>query len=229
MSCNTPPLKIDAETIDELVAGNLEGDRYRQVLRALEAEPEKWRDCALAFLEEQAITRDLKMISSCGQVFAEATEEGCQVSEDSQAILERSAESAGDSHSIPNYARLQWMHRLTSLAAMLLISFTVGWFGSGMLSQKRGTASADTIATPRNPTPAPSNLADAGGEDASLRLVADEMIPVRQSPPPDILRELQRTRRIELESTDMLVPVLEGDSVIFVPVQQHRVRSRSPF
>jgi hypothetical protein len=42
-----------------LVDGELTGDEYRALLKALEDEPEGWRRCALAFLESQALARDL--------------------------------------------------------------------------------------------------------------------------------------------------------------------------
>ncbi len=57
-------MKVDAELIDELVTGQLSGQRYRDALKAIDAQPEKWRDCALAFLEDQALRQELMLLSS---------------------------------------------------------------------------------------------------------------------------------------------------------------------
>jgi hypothetical protein len=45
--------------LDRLVDGELNHDQQRQLLVALEAEPEGWRRCALAFVEAQAWRHDL--------------------------------------------------------------------------------------------------------------------------------------------------------------------------
>ena len=55
--------KIDELLIDELVSGQLTGERYRAAFLAFEAEPAKWRDCALAFLEEQALRSELRELA----------------------------------------------------------------------------------------------------------------------------------------------------------------------
>jgi len=43
----------DAMLIDRLVDGELSGDERRQLLASLEAQPDGWRRCALAFVEAQ--------------------------------------------------------------------------------------------------------------------------------------------------------------------------------
>ncbi len=49
-------------TLQRLVDGELSPEAYRSVLRALEAEPQHWRRCALLFLEDQALGRDLGIV-----------------------------------------------------------------------------------------------------------------------------------------------------------------------
>jgi hypothetical protein len=53
------PNDISDESLDGLVEGTLDDDRRRALLLALEADPEGWRRCALAFLEAQAWTQAL--------------------------------------------------------------------------------------------------------------------------------------------------------------------------
>jgi hypothetical protein len=48
--------------LDRLVDGELPDQEYRQLLAALEDEPGGWRRCALAFLEAQALARELAEI-----------------------------------------------------------------------------------------------------------------------------------------------------------------------
>ena len=236
------PIQIDAEIIDELVAGNLKGEEYRQVLRSLEAQPEKWRDCALAFLEEQAITRDLKALAAIADDASESVPNAVEGDFDTVELVSPS-HSATTTNRSTEFAQLQWMHRFTSLAALLLISFTVGWFGSGILRQGQASASATgnsgnpirpndlsgtdpSVESPELGAPALGSPNDSKPLDG-LQFV-DQMIPVQQDTP-DFLRELKRRGRTEVESYPALVPVMEGDSIILVPVQQHRVRGRSSF
>jgi hypothetical protein len=58
-----------ADEFERLVDGELSADEYRELLAALEEEPEGWRRCAMAFLEAQALAHDLggvaKLTPSC--------------------------------------------------------------------------------------------------------------------------------------------------------------------
>ena len=48
------PDALDARFLDRLVDGGLSGPERRDLLLRLDADPEGWRRCALAFLEDQA-------------------------------------------------------------------------------------------------------------------------------------------------------------------------------
>jgi hypothetical protein len=52
----------DDAMIDRLVDGELSGDERRELLAALDAQPDGWRRCALAFLEAQTWQSELKWI-----------------------------------------------------------------------------------------------------------------------------------------------------------------------
>jgi hypothetical protein len=45
--------------LERLVDGELAADDYRALLKSLDVEPDGWRRCALAFLESQALAREL--------------------------------------------------------------------------------------------------------------------------------------------------------------------------
>jgi hypothetical protein len=46
--------------LDRLVDGDLQGDEYRRLLLDLEKQPDGWRQCALAFLQAQALRREFQ-------------------------------------------------------------------------------------------------------------------------------------------------------------------------
>ena len=232
-------VKLDESLIDELVAGDLQGQAYREVLRKLDSEPDGWKKCALAFLEEQALTRDLGSLSGDDQIWMPNSE--------SYKLEDKDPAGSGSSQlasvSSLAHSRLEWLSRLTSLAAMLLISFTVGWFGAGLRGvwwTNDSASSVDGLAV-TVPGGASSNsrqmpsagyeIPDNGGngfpaaDPARLQYVGDDLIPFNQKPP-EYLKELQRSGKIDLESFDALVPVYEDDVLRLVPLQHFRVRQK---
>ena len=157
-------VKLTEMVLDDLVAGELSGDQYRAVLRQLDATPDGWKRCALAFLEDQAFREDLgqllgeqpaadvgiwsehdeshrsKDMRSCGLV-PESNFGGKPRSRNqmpgqwgrrltainARATVQPAVRVWGGSG---GHGRLEWLTRFTSLAALLLVSFTIGWFGS---------------------------------------------------------------------------------------------------
>ena len=57
------PSKLKQEQLDRLVDGELNGAEYQELLRELERDPEGWRNCALAFLEAQAMRADFQHVT----------------------------------------------------------------------------------------------------------------------------------------------------------------------
>lgn len=57
--------------IERLVDGETDVDELRKIVEALEADPDRWRDCALAFLEDQALRQACKADSSSKDDFAQ--------------------------------------------------------------------------------------------------------------------------------------------------------------
>lgn len=60
-SNNSP---IDWQELDRLVDGRLNDDEYRQLLCQIDANPNGWKQCALAFLEHQALEKELGAFAS---------------------------------------------------------------------------------------------------------------------------------------------------------------------
>ncbi len=208
---------LDAFVIDELVAGNLHGEQYRRVLKALDEQPDGWKECAMAFLQEQALKRELRVLTADDEIWNPNRKSRAVV--DAPASVEPVSPSKSSEH-----VRLEWMTRLSSIAALLLLSFSVGWFGAGWgreTSESDGTTSEAAVAGGQaNEVPA------APSGSVAPMYVGKEMIPVDRSPPA-LLQELESRGSINLESFGGYVPVRVGDSIELIPVQQYRVRSGS--
>ena len=65
---------VDWQELDRLVDGCLSRDEYRALLAELDAHPAGWRQCALAFLEQQALTRELGSLQNIGLDVAKKVE-----------------------------------------------------------------------------------------------------------------------------------------------------------
>ena len=56
------------QQLDRLVDGELSPEAYRGLLAELETRPHGWRDCALAFLEAQALRGEVSTITQADRV-----------------------------------------------------------------------------------------------------------------------------------------------------------------
>ena len=56
-------LPVDWQELDRLVDGQLSDDEYRKLISELELHQDGWRQCALAFLEHQALEQELSVIA----------------------------------------------------------------------------------------------------------------------------------------------------------------------
>lgn len=55
---------INWAELDRLVDGQLGRDEYRELLRQIDKDPDGWRQCAMAFLQHQAMERELSAFSN---------------------------------------------------------------------------------------------------------------------------------------------------------------------
>ncbi len=214
-------LKIDEHLIDELVSGQLTGERYRSVLRALDAEPTRWRDCALAFLEEQALRNELRAMAQ-GTIdwSLNAAKDSSATLADKLVITDGNQREHIRPSSQPlNASYMSGSFRsILSTAALLLVSFTVGWLGSEVIAERERGNSIDvgTKSVVQNPSIKQPTIS-AQGEP---QFVVDRAGAFDHGIPRPI-RELERDGRISVQSFDMLVPTtLEDGSSALVPVQQ---------
>lgn len=233
---NESRTELETQMIDELVAGELTGEQYRRAIRFLESNPEQWKECALAFLEEQALTRDLSCLAQTNPQWGNqqgSESEDPQEAAANEQIVQLAAPNEEDLESQrqrqKSHHRLQWMHRLTSLAAMLLISFTIGWFGGGLQGNKTtGSGEVVTSNVAGVPSP-PAQRSDVSPsmtnfDPKNFQFASDEVVPIQTQIPSSLL-ELQRRGRIEIESFHALMPIsLEDGSTAIVPVQRYRVK-----
>jgi hypothetical protein len=99
--------------VDRLVDGELADDQQRQLLLALEAQPDGWRRCALAFIEGQALRADLSQL--------------CQAQPDLQ---QSGAAAIAHRHARP-HQWTRWLAIAASLAVAFFLGISVkGWHGT---------------------------------------------------------------------------------------------------
>jgi hypothetical protein len=110
-----------AEQLDRLVDGELSESEYRELLELLEATPEGWRRCATAFLEAQALERDL------GSVWGRSERghggEREHMASGSASGLTAIADDSSSSVRSPRSSALRWL----AIAASWAVVFAAGW------------------------------------------------------------------------------------------------------
>ena len=106
---------IDSQQLDRLVDGELSGDDRCRLIETLEQQPDKWRDCACAFLESQEF----------GSAFTDLVSGAALPRTVTAAIYAPQVRVPASyaAHS-PRSARRWWV----VLAACLLLGFAVGRF-----------------------------------------------------------------------------------------------------
>ncbi|HEX6962297.1 MAG TPA: hypothetical protein VF175_10550 [Lacipirellula sp.] len=129
----------DDMLIDKLVDGELMPEERRQLLVQLEAAPDGWRRCALAFVESQAWQSGLR-------VFAASTIHN-ESDPDTMAVRTLKSGETRRSDKSPRSAA-----RRLALAAGLLLAFGLGrQFGVGERSQLNQAQIAESAAPPAAP------------------------------------------------------------------------------
>lgn len=216
--------KIDDFELDELVSGNLEGDKYRRAIAQIDQEPEGWKRCALAFLEEQAFRKELGELASSDEIWNTA--------EQSELVSRSPEPSTTPAASVSN-RQLERFAKFTSIAALLLISFTVGWYGSGLNGGSVSTPTdgtdtqvAGSAALGGSPTPnIDSRMQGFDSQNrAGVQLVDDRIFPVDEVP--SYIRNLERSGKYNIETVTRFVPVHVGNEVHLVPVQNSQVKPK---
>ncbi len=157
---------VDEKQLMRLVDGEMSLEEQQSALRWLDAHPERWRDCALAFLEEQTLQQELATaggrtatpVSADAAKFPEvgsparhATAGPTHVTDASQGGTAAASESG-------------WV-KLISLAALVMAAFAVGWL-MDMASKQQAPAPAMVV------SPVPSLPVDRPPNDQQPQVVS---------------------------------------------------------
>lgn len=219
----------DGAQFDRLVDGELTGDQRRLLLESLDARPDGWRRCALAFLEAQSWREELGQVARAAHPLDDLSEKSTVVSSTaSQAKTNR------------------WVAaQLLAIAAGLLIAFGLGWMqdGGGVpvagSTAKTSDQIADANPAPSVPAPKPGKAGDAltlyvrdeSGRMQPVRVplvdagTLDKQLGVKFQPGiPDALRNQLNDRGFTVQSKQQYAPLwLENGRPMIVPVEDTKI------
>jgi len=155
--------------IDRLVDGELMGDERRQLLSALEGQPDGWRRCALAFVEAQVLRTELQQLMRPPAITP-------------ASLASRAVPSPGESESRTfKFRQAAWL----AIAAALMIAFGLGrQLGSSKQNvlaklQNDGDQSADIAETSKKVPPAVRPRPQPTGDAVTLVVNDHEGVPQR--------------------------------------------------
>ncbi len=238
-----PPMSISDEALDQLVAGSLSRVDYRRLLAALESDPARWRDCALAFLREQALETDFKSLASADIDWdaIPTLSRTNSITHGDVRLASNELSSAEPSASSCSMACKRWgttVGKWLAMVGMLLVAFSGGWvshiigerskqvlsvseLSENKFGQGRVTDQAEQSETPI----ATQSTGDTNSADMnSVRFVSEQLVPIDRQMPPE-LRELERLGHVRIETLDAIMPInLDDGRAAIVPVQQFRIK-----
>lgn len=223
---------VSQEMLDLLADGELSRDEQRELVARLEEAPERWKDCALAFMQHQALGQDLAGLKSFGDD-APAAE-----------VQPVSRPRTWDAH------RVGWS---IALAASLLVAFMAGLLvgpgvepnppapKGGMLASDESAQNAERPQKRGQEAPQPP-VVYVGDVTLAGNSPQDRVrVPVLEGPGmEDLLRENPmpmpvEVRRMlehfghELRRERRFIPVeLEDGRRVIIPVEEWEIRHRSP-
>lgn len=162
---------LDDATLDRLVDGELNAADRRRVIAALDAAPDGWRRCALAFLQAQDLRRQLGAWTADNAVAAPAGVNSPQAVE----LAQRSGATASST----GLRALGWL----AVAACLLVAFGLGWQtslrslstpdGGQLLAQDDAAAQPSVAPAPSEPDAPDLAPPEVDPRDAVTLLVRD--------------------------------------------------------
>ena len=152
----TKSIELNEWVLDELVSGTLDQQDYREVLLALEERPEMWRQCALAFLEAQALRKELVGLAQEGPLGAAPI---CELPEGkpAESRMELDLRSSESVDGLGAWKR-PVAGQFAALAALVLLSFGIGWMlagqsGNGIVANGIVQSGDLTAAAPSDDSP----------------------------------------------------------------------------
>lgn len=244
--------KINDEVVDALVCGELSGDAYRQAIQQLDAYPDRWRDCALAFLREQALTQTMRQLAGQSVNWQNVDFLAENFSFENGASDHRADTQFDNDDSRPTLPVKNWSYGnrwlgLISLAATALLGFVIGqsWNGPSVTTNSgvekiasRDSApntSANTMLTIADVISARSALVPAienrqtnfddnkNNKRVDYGNFTGQVLPIDLAIP-ERLRELERLGKIRIDSANAVMPFSRNDGTsVLVPVQQLQI------
>jgi len=145
----------DDERFDRLVDGELSPHEYRRMLASLDGEPGGWRRCALAFVEAQALTREL------GALRDEAVSGEAASGEAASGEARAANDARNDARRRAGFSQVNDTTLVLAMAACFAIAFGLGVAARTPWSEDNRPAkmvAEDAPAAPSEPS---------GGESAS--------------------------------------------------------------
>jgi len=142
MTENRSNTQVHDHEIDRLVDGELSDLQYRELLSRMDEVSGSWRRCSLAFLESQALHRELSgnlLISNVAAV---------EKTNPIEASTSPRARGIGS--------------RVLALAASVIVAFSLGWFGNSFsVDQTENVPPTNIVANPSVTAPAEPERAPA--------------------------------------------------------------------
>ncbi|MFO1065710.1 MAG: hypothetical protein U0892_17755 [Pirellulales bacterium] len=235
---NEPPiheLPIDELTWQALVDGELPRAELRKLVALCDKHPELWKQCAVAFLEDQALRAELGSLARAEGLFAQPSQKkpaaATTVQSETKPVETKPliASESSSRSSFLSFKVLDWF----ALAACLVIAFIIGAQSNrtaGPLSPQSGlvqndTPSAQSRFKPDLATGAP-NAPSALVRNNNMTADSTQFISLENDTP----KQFDQLRQFGLEpvkTSEGVVPVrLPDGSTALVPVQEYSVQPK---
>ena len=242
----------DDTKFDRLVDGELTTDEYREMLTTLDEEPGGWRRCAMAFLEAQAWTLEIRHEREQTEVIRTSpgeresvelptrpvvAEQSMTVNKSSPISVVRSVKRREGGHS--------WLTDLVRIAAIIMFSLGLGMWIQDFRKGQPATApfiagTGPAVKSPAAPALVPRTIHPVGKpvtlvlDDRHEKRSIDLPLTVVNSPmkwmsqprtamPPEMIQQLRRMGH-KVQRQGKFVPVrLHDGRQIIVPMEEFEI------
>jgi hypothetical protein len=153
---------------DLLVDGSLHGDRYRKLIQQIDATPGAWKQCALTFLEQQALQQEFSDLLQIDRKFAgdmekRAAECESQTAAGSSSRLSENAADQSVSAVAIDHGGTDGVFKrygmFLTVAASFLLAFGLGIIANNMIrTEKSPIANVGETGVPTTKVTAPNSV-----------------------------------------------------------------------
>lgn len=190
------------ELIDQMVDGGMTPDELRRGIERLDAAPEGWRRCALAFLEAQSWTDAFR---SMGTTIGEDPETQADT-------LSRSITTLSQVPIMPHAVPRRSQIAVALAAGIACIAFSLGWLSHGVRIRSAGERPAPDILAgdPKIPESRPDEASQRNSPIQPLRPGSIAGLPTDRLP---TVREVARLRIGTGDLNSAEIPIFAGPGV----------------